>query len=155
MQLRAEEGASRSWIGTSARAITLSGSTSGRPSPLLGDQFRWRDFPMGNDRFSASQERNGPAIRATASGPAGKAIHLVNDKSFFSLCRGVEVPISQRRATTMKYPSTQGTSADMGARLRRRDLPKVPALAGCGGVASQTALGADVVMVGRHLFRAA
>ena len=46
------------------------------PSPLLGDQFRWSDFSMGNDRFSASYERNGSAIRAMASGPPGKAIRL-------------------------------------------------------------------------------
>jgi isopentenyl diphosphate isomerase/L-lactate dehydrogenase-like FMN-dependent dehydrogenase len=41
---------------------------------------------------------------------------------------------------TMKDPSAQSTAANTGARLHRRDLLKVSALAGCGGVARQTAL---------------
>ena len=38
------------------------------PSPLLGDRFRWSDFPTGNDHFSVSYERESSAVKVTASG---------------------------------------------------------------------------------------
>ena len=41
---------------------------------------------------------------------------------------------------TIKDPSARSTAASVGARLHRRDLLKVSALAGCGGVAGRTLL---------------
>ena len=41
---------------------------------------------------------------------------------------------------TMKDPVARSTASNAGARLRRRDLLKVSALAGCGGVAGRTLL---------------
>jgi hypothetical protein len=46
------------------------------PSPLLGERFQWNDFTMGNDRFSVSYEREGAAVRVSATNRSGNACRL-------------------------------------------------------------------------------
>jgi hypothetical protein len=43
------------------------------PSPLLGDRFRWSEFPMGNDLFTLSYERDGNVVRVSAAGRSSEA----------------------------------------------------------------------------------
>jgi hypothetical protein len=46
------------------------------PSPLLGNRFQWSGFPLGNDRFSVSYERNGTTVRVSAVCESGKSMDL-------------------------------------------------------------------------------
>lgn len=46
------------------------------PSPLLGNGFRWSDFPMGIERFSVSYERQGSMVGVSVKKESGKAFRL-------------------------------------------------------------------------------
>ena len=46
------------------------------PSPLLGKRFKWADFPMGEDHFSVSYEREGSTVLTSVTNESGKVIHL-------------------------------------------------------------------------------
>ena len=46
------------------------------PSTLLGERFRWSEFPMGKDVFSVGYERDGAVVRVSASGPRTHATRL-------------------------------------------------------------------------------
>jgi hypothetical protein len=46
------------------------------PSPLLGNRFRWSEFPMGIERFSVSYERQGSMVGVSVKKESGKAFRL-------------------------------------------------------------------------------